>query len=233
MRKLKKHTELREPGIRWFVWAFLVALLVWFFWDMPNDEFSHTRSVWMVIIALGPGLIGGLLCYQPMYKRKKKARDEAVAGAIADGKIPVCECKARHLAGLPIPKGVPCEATVYGPRLELRAGGQNYVIPMERVINAQEYADTEMRQYLDSNFSSTLFGGLAFGEVGAIIGAMPKTKYRPAVSKWNVVVNFITKDGVPQAVVLTKTYSLGSLAKAVNQYARCTVQCGENGKIEL
>lgn len=222
MRKLKKHTELREPGIRWFVWAFLVALLVWFFWDMPNDEFSHTRSVWMVIIALGPGLIGWLLCYYPIYKKKRSQGNYDHVVPVIDPNTPVYRHKTNHASGLPVPSGVPCEVVVYPSRLEFRAGGQKYVIPMERVVNANWYTEwREMAYWGHRSITAALFD-------------TPKNiHYYPTVSKHKLVINFLAKNNKPKVILLSDRCSLFSLETEVNKHARCTVQCGENGKIEL
>lgn len=124
----------------------------------------------------------------------------------------------RHLSGLPVPEGVPCYLEVTPAELGIRAGGQNFRVPTERIVSVQEYNDTEMRQHIGSSFGSTVLGGAAFGGLGAVIGAMPKSKYKKAVSKHNLVVNYVSEAGEAKVLAFSSDQSLGHLAREIRKY---------------
>lgn len=162
------------------------------------------------------------LCSQGVGKRKRaKAAEKAErAEKVAAGMVPAHIHAARHEAGLPIPAGSPCEVRVFSDRLELLGGGQLYQVPAQRLTGAQSYDDTEMRQYIRSSAFQTILGAAAFGGVGAVVGAMPESKYRREVSKHNLAVHFVSQDGTPASVVLSSDVSLAVLEHYIRQYAK-------------
>lgn len=124
----------------------------------------------------------------------------------------------RHLDGLPVPEGVPCQLVVTGQELGIRAGGQNFRVPMERITGAREYNDTEMRQHIGSSLGSTMLGGAAFGGLGAILGAMPKSKYKKAVSRHNMAVSYISESGEAKVLAFSSDNSLSHWVREIEKH---------------
>ena len=81
-----------------------------------------------------------------------------------------------------------------------------------------------MRQQIQSSLFQTMLGGAAFGDAGAIIGAMPHSKYKRFISKYNLMVNFKAKDGSDSAIVVTSNVNLKSIAKAIHPECKETVE---------
>lgn len=218
MKKLKPHKERKEPGIRWFIWGLLVGVLIWFGWDMPHDEYMDTRAIWMFLVIMGPGLLGGVLCYIPIIVRKRREEKLATAEAIANGRIPVASGAVRHIGGLPVPTNVPCKMTVFADRMELTSSSQDFRLSMDKVIGAEQFVDTEMRQHIQRNTGGAIFGGLMFGAAGAIVGGMPESRYRREISKYNILLNYVDDAGTIQAVVMTSEDPVRKLVDAINRY---------------
>lgn len=216
-RTLKQPTKKGKIGVQWIIWAIVMALLVWFFWDMTKDPVTGSMtSVFLVLIVV----ISGCLCAIPASNRKKKAQKEETSRLVAEGLIPVGQGQARHVAGLPITTGVPCAMKIYSNRVSVEGAGQLFEVPMGRVTGSQLYEDTEMRQHISRSLGGTILGGIAFGEVGAIIGAMPESKYRKEVSKYNLLVSYTTEENEPKALLFTSDSPLKSLGKVIQQYRR-------------
>ena len=152
-------------------------------------------------------------------RSKESKRDKAIlAEKTAKGVIPAATRSARHVAGLPIPPGVPCHVEVYSDRLYIDGGSRTFELPMSRVVGAQLYEDTEMRHYVESSLFQTMLGGAAFGATGAIIGAIPESKYRREIAKYNLLLNYTAEDGSPKAVVFTDDTSLWGLGLSIQEY---------------
>lgn len=202
----------------WGLWL-LVLLVI----GLPSLEGTAEGGV--VFVGLYVVLSGMIyLCVRGMGKRKALKQTEKAEREkkVAAGVLPVHVHSARHEAGLPVSQGLPCEVRVFVDRLEFFAGGQVYQIPVQRLTGAQEYNDTEMRQDIRSSAFQTILGAAAFGGVGAVVGAMPESKYRREVSKYNLAVSFVAEEGSASAVVLSADVSLGVLGHYIRQYSRGT-----------
>ncbi len=199
----------------WVLWT-LVLVIVAF----PALSRAEGGGVFLVIYLILSGFYFLVHFSMRHHRAQKKVVKAEKAEKVAAGLIPAHTHTARHEAGLPVPNGSPCEVRVFTQRLEFLAGAQLFQIPMERVMDAQEYSDTEMRAYVKSSLFQTILGGTAFGEVGAVIGAMPETKYKREVSKYNLAVNFVTETGEISAVVLSADQSLLVLSLAIKKYCR-------------
>lgn len=200
----------------WGLWLLVLVVI-----GLPSLEGTAEGGV--VFVGLYVVLSGMIyLCVRGMGKRKALKRTEKAEREkkVAAGVLPAHTHTARHTAGLPAPAGVPCEVRVFAQKVEFFAGGQVYQVPMERVTGAQEYTDTEMRQYIRSSTFQTILGAAAFGGVGAVVGAMPESRYKREVSKHNLAITFVSETGEASAVVLSADVSLLVLGQAVRKYAR-------------
>lgn len=166
-------------------------------------------------------------------KGKHKARCREMEGMIMSGAIPAYTCNVRHVLGLPIPSGVPCQVIVHGKSIVIQSDASTYSIPTDRTISARVYPDTEMRQYMESSLGRTIMGGVAFGAAGAVIGAMPETKYRRSISKWNTMISYTAKDQTTQVIILADTKPMAELATAINKYASGQAHLTDTDPIEL
>ena len=212
---LKAPRQKGRFGVQWIIWGILMAFMVWFFWDMAKDPVTGGITVvFMVLI----GGIGFSLCWLPSYNRKKKAQKAEVARRVSAGEMAVGSGEGRHVTGLPLPSGVPCSLKVYTNRLLISGSGQNFELPMGRVLGSQLYEDTEMRQHVKSSLGGIILGGIAFGEVGAIIGGMPESKYRKEISKYNLLVSYMTEASEPKALLFTSDSPLKAVGKVIEQY---------------
>ena len=200
----------------WIVWAVVLVII-----GLPVVDGAVEGGWLFLLIYLGLTLgvyfgVRGGKKKQTVRKAEKAERERKIAA----GLIPAHTHTARHTAGLPAPAGVPCEVRVFAQKVEFFAGGQVYQVPMERVTGAQEYTDTEMRQYIRSSTFQTILGAAAFGGVGAVVGAMPESRYKREVSKHNLAITFVSETGEASAVVLSADVSLLVLGQAVRKYAR-------------
>lgn len=207
---MKKPLEI----VAWVLWAVVLVII-----GVPAMELENGT------LFLGGYLFLSLLYFLVHFRMKKVRKGKAEQKAkreegIAAGVIPAHTHITRHEAGLPVPVGVPCEVRVFAGRLEFFAGGQLYQVPMDRVIGAHEYNDTEMRQYIRSSTFQTILGAAAFGGMGAVIGAMPESKYKREVSKHNMAVSFVSEAGESSAVVLSADTSLLLLGTVIRKYCR-------------
>lgn len=205
-------------GIAWVLGLVIFAGMAM---DFSDDPYMASFGY----IMLGCYLVftvGGYFGVRDMKKKRARRKAERAERErkIAAGVIPAHVHTARHTAGLPAPAGVPCEVRVFAQKVEFFAGGQVYQVPTERVTGAQEYTDTEMRQYVRSSAFQTILGAAAFGGVGAVVGAMPESRYKREVSKHNLAITFVSETGEASAVVLSADVSLLVLGQAVRKYAR-------------
>lgn len=166
---------------------------------------------WVVLMVV---LIVGI------HRRRKERKSEKATQAerVAAGALPAANGTVRHVAGLPVPTGTPCSIEVYANRLYIDGSGRTFELPMSRVVDAQLYEDTEMRHYVESSLFQTMLGGAAFGATGAIIGAMPESKYRREIAKYNLLVSYVGEDKAPKALVFTSDTSLRWLGVSIQQY---------------
>lgn len=157
-----------------------------------------------------------------------KSRDDKKAKhqkAVDSGEAPMVEdYNTRHVVGLPVPDGAPCCVQVYKDRVAFVTSGKQFSIPLSRVTGATTYTDTEMRQQIQSSLFQTMLGGAAFGDAGAIIGAMPHSKYKRVISKYNLMVSFKAKDGSDSSIVVTSNVSLKPMAKAIHPECKETIE---------
>lgn len=166
-------------------------------------------------------------------KRKRAANQQEQEHQIMQGTIPAFTCNTQHIFGLPIPSGVPCQVIVQGKSVILKSDASTYSIPMSRIMRAREYPETEMRQYIESNLGRSIMGGLTFGPTGAIVGAMPETKYRRRIFKWNTMISYMSKEQSPQIIILTDTKPMTQLTTSINKYACGQTHLTETDPIEL
>lgn len=202
--------------IGWVLWVAVLVII-----GLPTLEGAVEGGE----IFLGLYVVLSAMFYFPYRAMKKRKALKAVEKIERERKIeaeliPAHVHTARHEAGLPVPAGVPCEVRVFSKHLEFSVAAQRYTVPMDRVTGAQEFNETEMRQYIKSSAFQTVLGGLAFGGVGAVVGAMPESKYRREVSKHNLLVSFLAENGTPSSVVLSSDTSLFVLGNAVRHYCR-------------
>ena len=170
------------------------------------------------VIILFNVVIGVLI--ESKRKKDKKRKEDVDAG-----NAPVVQdMKTRHVVGLPVPEGAPCFVQVYTNRVAFLSASKRFEVPVSRITEATMYTDTEMRQHIQSSLFQTMLGGAAFGEAGAIIGAMPHSKYKRVISKYNLMVNFKAKDGSDSAIVITSNVNLKSMAKAIHPECKETVE---------
>lgn len=139
----------------------------------------------------------------------------------------------RHVSGLSVPQGVSCVLAVTEAELGIRAAGQNFRVPMERIFSVGESTDTETRQHIGSSLSQTLLGGLAFGDTGAIIGAMPQSKYKKAVSRYNLVVSYRSEAGEVKSLIFSADKSLQMWVREIDRYKEGAPPAGQDGAITL
>lgn len=199
--------------IGWILWAVVLVTMA-----LPALSGMEDGGVFLAIYFILSGFYFMVHFRMKSVRAQKKAAKAEKAEKVAAGLVPAHTHSTRHEAGLPVPSGSPCEVRVFAQRLEFLAGAQLFQIPMERVMGAQEYNDTEMRAYAKSSLFQTVLGGAAFGGVGAVIGAMPETKYKREVSKHNLAVNFVTEAGDTSAVVLSADTSLIVLGTVIRKY---------------
>lgn len=207
--------------VGWIMWAF--GLLIFVSGALASSEDPNTASFGYIM--LGMYLFLSVLYFLVHFRMKKVRKDKTAEKIERERKIeaeliPAHVHATRHEAGLPVPSGVPCEVRVFSKHLEFSVAARRYVVPMDRVTGAQEFNETEMRQYIKSSAFQTILGGLAFGGVGAVVGAMPESKYRREVSKHNLLVSFLSEDGSPSSVVLSSDTSLFVLGNMVRHYCR-------------
>ena len=146
-----------------------------------------------------------------------KRKEKKMAPKIAAGEVPAVQnTKTRHVVGLPVPEGAPCFVQVYTNRVAFLSASKRFEVPVNRITEATMYTDTEMRQHIQSSLFQTMLGGAAFGGAGAVVGAMPHSKYKREIAKYNLMVSFKAKDGSDSAIVVTCDDSLKDLAKAIH-----------------
>ena len=219
-KKYGTEAKTKVFGIRWIVWIAVMAFLLWAFGDVLKDPYVGTMYLLMFIIV---GFGGLMLCLIPNDLKKKKARKEAVEKGVECGDIAVASANVRHVGGLPVPGNIPCEVTVFANRLEMQSSSQKFRVPMERVIGAESYVDTEMRQHIKRNTGGAIVGGLIFGGAGAIVGGMPESRYQREISKFNLLVNYLTPEGTVEAVIFTSERPIKQLAKGINEWAKAAM----------
>lgn len=127
---------------------------------------------------------------------------------------------------------VPCQVIVHGKSIVIQSDASTYSIPTDRTISARVYPDTEMRQYMESSLGRTIMGGVAFGAAGAVIGAMPETKYRRSISKWNTMISYTAKDQTTQVIILADTKPWRT-CHSTNKYASGQAHLTDTDPIEL
>lgn len=141
--------------------------------------------------------------------------------------------EVQHVSGLPVSGGVSCTLAVTDNELAIRAGGQNFRVPMERIYYAGEGTDTETRQHIGSSLGETLLGGMAFGSTGAVIGAMPKSSFRKAVSKYKLTVGYHSETGEPKTLVFSADGSLECWVRDINKRKKGVPPAGDDGFVTL
>lgn len=92
--------------------------------------------------------------------------------------IPLYSGNLEHRSGLPVASGINCKLTVYNDRLEIMCSSGTFNIPKERVLAFDSVDEKQLEYVSKQSISKALAGGMLMGDVGAILGGLPKLQAR-------------------------------------------------------
>ena len=114
-------------------------------------------------------------------RRKKKRMDKRFGGDefLFMGKFP-------HLAGLNLPDNIKCKVYCLRSRIVIEALGQEYSLPVERIVDVSTMSKTDVQKQYVSDAGGAVAGGMAMGPIGAMLGGGVREKTILNVSKFLV-----------------------------------------------
>lgn len=90
----------------------------------------------------------------------------------------ICSFGASIVYGLPVPEGTVVKTVLSRDGLRMVVSKDvTYTIPMNRIIGANSMVKKDVVQTIKSDYGKAAFGGLLFGDAGAIIGGMPESRF--------------------------------------------------------
>ena len=97
--------------------------------------------------------------------------------------------KLRHILGLDIPENVVCEVKLSSNKLRIEACSKEYNLNIEKISSVDFELEVNVEKYKKSSSLKSVAGAVAFGAVGAIVGAIPNNKEKRLV-KVSAVISY-------------------------------------------
>lgn len=152
-----------------------------------------------------------LLIIASLNKKKKKHQDELQAHQMKlNNQIPVFESFGSHVNGLPIPTEMQIKLTVFREMIFLNnidtVGGKKqfgafeFRIPIEKLISMDVATQSQIEYIQKQSLSCAVVGALLFGDIGALLGGMPRTQAVEHTEKF-FVISYESTNGI-QLIVL-------------------------------
>ncbi|MEC0234463.1 hypothetical protein P4H71_09005 [Paenibacillus kribbensis] len=99
-----------------------------------------------------------------------------------------------HVNGLPLAENTICQLNVVSDKLTIVSGSSEFKLNLDQLRAADYKMDVEISQIVESSALKGMAGGLLFGPVGAIIGSMPGSKEKRAVTGY-LILNYLRSNG--------------------------------------
>lgn len=144
----------------------------------------------------------------------------------------IASFSAAVMYGLPVPEGTEVKTVLNRDGLRMEASKDViYTIPTERIIGANSMVKREVIQVMKSDYGKAAFGGLLFGDAGAIIGGMPESKFANRYSRLYVFA-YKTKTGDESTIIFMADFEYEA-DKMVNYIKRLKPVSEDSKVIEL
>lgn len=172
----------------------------------PTDPTEKLYVEFSLFAVISPFII--LWVYELTKKSDKKQKQK-----IANGILPILESNCTHISGL---ASFVAEGTikVFVDKLKFSVGGIYYSLPIERIVSAEIMTQKQTEYITTQKLSRAVLGGLVFGDIGALIGGMPKSEAIETTEE-NLVITY-TKDDDVEFIVL-KNLPCKKVIRAIEQ----------------
>ncbi len=183
------------------------------------DKLSSTNFDAALIIGIVSCVIGFFCILAGMATIADKSHVKSEKD-ISEGEAPISIYDCTHVNGLVQFSGEG-ELRIFVDRLEFSVGGTQYTLPIERIISADILTQKQTEYIITQKLSHAVLGGLVFGDVGALIGGMPKSKAIETTEE-NLVITY-EKDEEAKFIVL-KNLPCEKVIRTIKQYVHLKPQ---------
>lgn len=103
-----------------------------------------------------------------------------------------------HIAGLPIPQGVPCDIYLYNDKLVFLRSASTQELSFDKITDMCVKTETEIQNSYVSSAGGAVGGALLFGPLGAIVGGRAKQKTSRTINNFFIIT--YEKDNVTEFI---------------------------------
>lgn len=96
--------------------------------------------------------------------------------------------------GLPLPEGAKCSVHCLKSRIVIEANGQEFSLPVERLVDVDEMSKTQIQKQYVSDAGGAVAGAMVFGAIGAASWGKPELKTIRNTSSF-LVFTYMDADG--------------------------------------
>lgn len=130
---------------------------------------------------------------------------------------PIIVTPCKHYNGLPIATNSACRLTIFQDMIYFNSGSMEFKIPMDRVISMDIATKSQVEYIQKQSLSRAVAGGLLFGDVGVLLGGMPKSRAVERTESFLVIT--YNKGELIQFITLSEA-DCNKVISAVSQYVQ-------------
>lgn len=137
-------------------------------------------------------------------ENRQRAKDQVELDKLnrkLDAGVAIADFKAQIIYGLPVPEGAVFNFRMDSDGVLIKINeNTKFFIPSNRVIGANSVVKKDVVQVVKSSYGKAAFGGLLFGDAGAIIGGMPESKFKDKYTSLYIFA-YKTKEGTDSTLL--------------------------------
>lgn len=175
----------------------------------PTMDIRDYNHMGVVVILVGFSLIF-VWAMIAAFKAEEKHEKE-----VAKGTVPIFESNCTHISGLAsfTAEG---KIRIYVDRIHFTVAGTHYELPLERIRSADILTQKQTEYITTQKLGRAVLGGLIFGDIGALIGSMPKSTAIETTEE-NLVISYTKEDNIE--FIVLKNLPCNKVIHAIEQNA--------------